>query len=165
MLKPILRLLAKGNYDACRPVIQKSRLMKPLLLRNFLPGIAWFFVVLVLICLPGEDIPQPRGWFEWMNLVQFDKLVHSGIFAVLAVLFMLPITKAGFSLKTTWNYFLLIAAIACIWGLTTELIQKFFIPTRQFDLVDWAADTLGVIVALIFGRVYFINKIKKTGKV
>lgn len=126
--------------------------MKPIKLKSFIPGIAWFFVVLILICLPGNDIPQPRGWFEWMNLIQFDKLVHSGIFAVLTFLFINPIGRSALPNKNKWNYFLGIAAIACTWGLTTELIQKMFIPTRQFDLIDWAADSIGVIIALVFSK-------------
>ncbi|MFT3909105.1 MAG: VanZ family protein [Ferruginibacter sp.] len=138
--------------------------MKPLTFKSFIPGIAWFFVVLTLICLPGEDIPQPRGWFEWMNLIQFDKLVHSGIFALLAYLFIRPIARAGYSKEVIWGYILKICFTTCIWGLTTELIQKFFIPTRQFDLVDWAADSIGALIALIFCRWYFIKRIPKNRK-
>lgn len=138
--------------------------MKPLTIKSFIPGLAWFFVVLILICLPGEDIPQPRGWFEWMNLIQFDKLVHCGIFALLTFLFIRPIAISGFSKKEKWNYFLKISLAACIWGLTTELIQKFFIPTRQFDLVDWAADSLGVLLALVFCRYTFLKKVKKSAE-
>ena len=63
--------------------------MKPLTIKSFLPGIAWFFVVLTLVILPGDDIPQPRGWFEWINLIQFDKIVHIGIFSLLSFLFIL----------------------------------------------------------------------------
>ncbi|MEO7523379.1 MAG: VanZ family protein [Ferruginibacter sp.] len=135
--------------------------MKPLTFKSFIPGIAWFFVVLTLICLPGGDIPEPSGWFEWIKLIQFDKLVHSGIFALLAFLFMRPFAKAGFSKKDKWNYFLKIALATCIWGLTTELIQKFFIPTRQFDLVDWAADSIGTLIALLFCRWFFLKRISK----
>ena len=67
--------------------------MNKLSIKNFIPGIAWFFVILILICLPGEDIPSPSGWWNWINLIHFDKLVHMGIFAVLTVLFILPISR------------------------------------------------------------------------
>jgi len=138
--------------------------MKPLTIKNFLPGIIWFFVILVLICIPGDEIPQPRGWFEWINLIQFDKLVHSGIFAVLTFLFIRPVARAGFSKKIQWNYFLFISLMACIWGLTTELIQKFFIPTRRFDLIDWTADSIGVLLALLLCRYIYFKKNQKTSK-
>ena len=131
--------------------------MKPLNIKSFIPGIAWFFVVLILICLPGEAIPKPRGWFEWMNLIQFDKLVHTGIFGMLAFLFILPVGRSGFSTHEKRHYFIRVSLSVCIWGLTTELIQKFFIPTRQFDLVDWAADSIGAAIALLFSWKIFLK--------
>ncbi len=135
--------------------------MKTLSIKNFIPGIAWFFVVLILITLPGDDIPSPGGWFEWIKLIQFDKMVHSGIFAVLTFLFIYPVARTSYSREAKWQYFLKIALAACIWGLTTELIQKFFVPTRNFDLVDWAADSLGVLIALVFCRKFYLNRPKK----
>lgn len=134
--------------------------MKPLTFKSFIPGIAWFFVVLTLICLPAEDIPQPRGWFEWMNLIRIDKVVHMGIFGLLSFLFIWPIAKSNLPAKEKWNYFLRISLAVCIWGLTTELIQKFFIPTRQFDLVDWAADSIGALIALLFSRKIFSKQLQ-----
>jgi hypothetical protein len=138
--------------------------MKPLTIKSFLPGIAWFFVVLTLICLPADDIPEPPGWFEWMKLIRIDKLVHSGIFALLSFLFIWPIAKSGLLPKEKWNYILRITLAVCIWGLTTELIQKFFIPTRQFDLVDWAADCIGALIALLFSRKYFSKQLQKNNE-
>lgn len=135
--------------------------MKPLSIKNFLPGIAWFFIVLILICLPAEDIPKPSGWFEWMKLVRIDKIVHMGIFAVLTFLFIWPIAKSNLSPQTKWNYFIRISLVGCIWGLTTELIQLFFIPTRNFDLVDWAADSIGVLAAFLFSRSFFSKYLQR----
>jgi VanZ family protein len=138
--------------------------MKPLTIKSFLPGIAWFFVVLILICMPGEDIPTPKAWFEWLRLLRFDKLVHIGIFAVLGFLFMRPIAKAPFSRMDKWHYFIRICLAVSIWGLTTELIQLFFIPTRDFDLVDWAADSIGGLFALLASYYFFLRKIPKNSE-
>jgi len=138
--------------------------MKPLTIKSFIPGIAWFFVLLILICLPADDIPDPPGWFEWMKLIRIDKLVHSGIFALLSFLFIWPIAKSGLSPKEKWNNILRISLAVCIWGLTTELIQKFFIPTRQFDLVDWAADSIGALIALLFSRKFFSKQLQKNNE-
>jgi VanZ family protein len=35
-----------------------------------------------------------------------------------------------------------------IWGLATEFIQKYFVPGRSFDLLDFAADSTGAFLAL-----------------
>jgi len=37
-----------------------------------------------------------------------------------------------------------------VWGLATEFIQKFFIPGRAFDLLDWLADSVGAVLVYVF---------------
>jgi len=112
--------------------------------KYFLPGIAWFFIVGVLTLMPASDVPT----VNWMdNIPDFDKLVHAGLFGGLTFLFALPLLKSGFSEKQKINYSIKISLAAVVWGITIEFLQKFFVPSRDFDLLDWAADTLGVIIA------------------
>lgn len=136
--------------------------MKPLSVKSFLPGIAWFFVILYLICMPGDEIPEPTGWWEWIKLIQFDKIVHMGIFALLVFLFMLPIARAPFSRKKKAELFLLIVLSAIAWGMGTELIQKFFIPTRFFDMMDFTADSIGATISYFATRKYLLNHFEHT---
>jgi VanZ family protein len=112
--------------------------------RKFLPGIAWFFVVGILTLMPGRDVPQV-GWLEFKN---FDKLVHAALFGGLTLLFCLPFFRSRLSPRQKLNYFIRIALASIIWGITVEIIQKYFIPGRNFDLRDWAADSLGALIAL-----------------
>lgn len=112
--------------------------------KKFLPGIIWFFIVGLLTLMPGKDVPK-IGWLESKN---FDKLVHAVLFGGLTLLFCLPYFRAHFTLQQKLNIFIRISLAAIIWGITTEVIQKYFIPGRDFDLLDWAADTFGVLVAL-----------------
>lgn len=124
---------------------------KALHISKFIPGIAWFFVILVLICLPSDKLPEVD---DWMITINYDKLIHTGVFAVLAFLFMYPVSKSGLPVKDKWNYYIKIALATVIWGLVTELIQKFFIPSRSFSLSDFAADGIGGIVALLFFKIH-----------
>ena len=114
--------------------------------KKFIPGIAWFFLVLILICLPKDDLPITD---DWMSAIFFDKWVHAGLFCILAFLFMMPFCKSNLTHKNKWNTVIKIALAVIVWGLTTEFIQKFFIPGRAFDLWDWLADSLGVILAVV----------------
>ncbi len=116
---------------------------------KFYPGIAWFFLVLILVCIPGYDLPKVDNWLIEIN---FDKFIHVGLFAVLAYLFMLPIIRSGLSQKEKGHYFIKIAIATAIWGLTTEIIQKFFIPGRSFTLGDCLADSIGGFTALFYSR-------------
>jgi VanZ family protein len=52
--------------------------------------------------------------------------------------------------KAKLQYFLRIAIATSIWGLTTEFIQKYLVINRSFDLLDWAADSVGAVVACIY---------------
>ena len=112
--------------------------------KRFIPGIAWFFLVLVLICLPGSDIPPVENW---LNYIYFDKWVHIGLFSVLTFLFIYPLRKLDLTLAVKKNTAIKIALAAWIWALATEFIQKYFIPDRSFDMYDWAADSFGILVA------------------
>ena len=123
-------------------------------LKKFLPGIAWFFLVLILICLPGDDLPKVG---DWMSAIYFDKWVHVGMFSVLAFLFMIPFCKSDMTRINKWSFIIKIAMSVSIWGLTTEFIQKFFIPGRSFDLLDWAADSVGVILAVVVCRKLYLK--------
>ncbi|HUS02589.1 MAG TPA: VanZ family protein, partial [Chitinophagaceae bacterium] len=60
--------------------------------------------------------------------------------------------------KERLQYFIKIAIATCIWGLTTEVIQKFFVPGRSFDMFDWAADSLGALIAFWFCKKKFVKR-------
>ena len=122
--------------------------------KKFIPGIAWFFLVLVLICLPGKEIPDVN---DWLGKIYFDKWVHTGLFAILAFLFMHPFLRSDLPGKEKWQWVLKIALATCAWGITTELIQKYFVAGRSFDLFDWAADSLGALLALLYSKIRFLK--------
>lgn len=120
---------------------------------SFVPGIAWFLFVLILICLPGEDVPEEPGW---LNIPEFDKIVHAGLFGGIVFWFCMPFKKSPLDKNIKQNIFIKIALATIVWGITTEYMQKFFIEGRQFDLVDWAADSAGVIIAFVVSRKFFL---------
>lgn len=124
-------------------------------LKKFIPGIIWFLLVLTAISIPGYDLPEVDSWLLEIN---YDKLIHLGLFAVLAFLFMYPVIKSNLARKQKWRYIVIIAIACIIWGFCTELIQKYFITGRTYSLSDWAADGLGAIVALIFVKLIFFKK-------
>lgn len=126
--------------------------MKPAALK-FIPGIAWFFIVLYLMCLPGNKIPS----VGWLSKIYFDKWVHLGVFALLVLLFCWPFYNSSLTPKERLQYFIKIAIAASIWGLATEFIQKYFVAGREFDLFDWIADSLGAIIGFWFCRKKFRN--------
>ena len=128
-------------------------------IKHLYPGIAWFFVILILISIPGYDLPKIDNWLIEIN---YDKLIHTFLFAVLAYLFMRPVMRSALAGKEKRNWLIRITLAAIVYGITTEFIQKFFIPGRSFNLTDWLADALGGV--LMFA--WFALRFKKmSGKV
>ena len=118
--------------------------------KSFLPGIAWFFIVGVLVFMPGNDLPEP-GWLDFPYL---DKIVHAGMFGGLTFLFCLPICKSQYPVKQKYSTCMRIVLAAIAWGLAVEFIQKFFVPGRSFEIADWAADTAGVLTGWWLSRIF-----------
>lgn len=119
---------------------------------KFLPGIAWFFVVMVLICLPGKDMPTNN----MLASLQIDKIVHCGIFGLMVILFIRPIAMSSLDKNIKLKYYTGIAVSIAAWGLVTEFIQLYFVPGRDFDLFDFAADAAGCGLAWWFSRKYLL---------
>ena len=113
--------------------------------RKFIPAIVWFFIVLVLVCTPGPDLPEVGDWFGKLSV---DKFIHAGIFGMLAFLFMYPVGRTEVSRTLKRHWFLKVFLSVCLWGVVTELLQLFFIPGRSFSLMDIAADCVGSGTAL-----------------
>lgn len=118
---------------------------------KLLPAIAWFIVILILLTLPGKDLPSAG----WMDDLHIDKFVHVFLFSVLVTLFFWGIvsTKPGTNEKRVL-FFIAIAAL--LYGIAMEFVQKYWIPNRSFDIWDIAADGAGSFLPFLL-----INNIKK----
>lgn len=124
--------------------------MRFLITRNFLPGIAWFFIVAVLLFMPGGGLPKAD---DWMKKIYFDKIVHIGLFAFMGYLFCMPLLVRQRAKFTTW-----VIVIGSFWGFCSEIIQHYSNTGRSFDIIDWLSDTLGLIIGY-FSAKYFYRKL------
>ena len=108
-------------------------------------AIAWFLIMCVLFFLPGSAFPES----DWMGKIDFDKIIHVGLFSVLLFLW-----RSSFNLNRP-NYGWALLGAAVIYGFTVEVIQLYWIPNRSFDLFDVLADSIGSALGLlIWSRVY-----------
>lgn len=109
----------------------------------WLPAAAWAGMVFFLSSRPAPR--PPEGW----DFFAMDKYAHAGIFAILA-LFVLAGLQAGWR-RASVGTVLLAVVIASLYGATDELHQHF-LPFRQADPLDWAADTLGAALLFLANR-------------
>lgn len=115
----------------------KNRKTKVLLLRN----IVWALVIFVLCVMPAEDIPDPH-----LHIPHLDKLVHFGMFFIMAVLLC---NELEYQTRMTMRkIYLTTVCITLIYGGVIELLQEHFF-NRSGDVVDLLADVFGAIIGCL----------------
>ena len=116
----------------------------------FIPAFTWFVIASVLFLLPGEQLPEE----DLFKLPDVDKLIHTFLFFVLCILFYRPFR---FSHDRAYKQamFAKIALAAVIYGLIIEVLQKYFIPNRSFDLWDLVFDAIGCGASYWYGLKFY----------
>ena len=113
-------------------------------MRKFLPFIIWTLVIFGLCSMPGKAIPK----INWLELLSFDKFVHASIFFIEEILFihaLLSLTEQNSFRK---NY-KVISIFTCIaYGGILELMQYYIFSERSGDVLDFIANSTGVIAGL-----------------
>jgi len=105
--------------------------------------IIWTLIVTILMCLPGKMLPNESGF----RIPNFDKLVHMGLFGGFVFLWSLHMTKRTSDLHALLRAFFIFFVIANFFGYGMELVQKYYIPGRDYDLADVIADMAGAGIA------------------
>lgn len=109
--------------------------------RFILPGLLWLITVVGLSLTPGSEL-QRTDWFVF----EFDKVVHTGIYALLVHLWL-----TGFKRQRVNRFFRdkaypLVISLAIAIGVVIEFLQGAFIYGRVFDIYDIIANVVGVCV-------------------
>ena len=98
------------------------------------------------MAIPGNMLPREDKTF----IPNLDKLVHAILFGSFVFLWSFYYTaKKNMVLVSRYNSLLI---IACLYGIATELMQKYFIPNRDFSMYDIAADMTGALAGYLFVR-------------
>jgi VanZ family protein len=112
--------------------------------RNQLPALIWAGLIFIESAIPGENIPD-------VPIFSQDKLIHFGIYLVLAYLVYRALFR---QLRYPWLQSRALMAtllVVALFGASDEFHQ-LFVPGRSCDFFDWTADTLGgcAMVAVLF---------------
>lgn len=91
--------------------------------------------IAVLSLVESNQVPQTP-----LN----DKVVHGAMYAVLAVLLMLP-----YSLRSSWRIYLSAFVLAAGYGLLMECLQEYCTSTRTMEALDILANIVGAIIGLL----------------
>ncbi|MDQ6815736.1 MAG: VanZ family protein [Bacteroidota bacterium] len=122
---------------------------------SFLPGIAWFITSVILLALPGNDLPHN----SFFDIPFFDKYVHFTMFFMLTTLFSYPFIFSSIDWTIARAWITKITIYVILYGIAMEFVQKYLVVGRSFDLVDIVFDALGSIAGLVVTRKYYDKKI------
>ena len=105
-------------------------------------ALLWALVILLLSITPGPNLPP-------VNLWEFDKFAHVGVYALLTFL-LSAAHRAQFSSPKSRS----IAGsgiwfVIALYGLLIELVQGNFIPGRYFDVLDILANIIGSSLGIL----------------
>jgi VanZ family protein len=121
---------------------------------SLLLATVWFITSLVLLTLPGSDLPQEN----WLDKIYFDKWVHIGMFALLVFLWCWALSKRKGTFPGLKIFFLRITVAAIVYGILMEFVQRYFVPGRSFDVTDMIADAVGAFIGFFYSSWSFIKK-------
>ena len=121
--------------------------------RKTLP-VLWFLMILILLCLPGFTLPKS----QMLTGIEVDKFVHVFLFGILVFLWNAHYAQKNSDIQFLLNTFFTVYLLVAAWGIAMEFVQFYFIPMRDFDIADIAADLIGSSLAYGFSNVYLMKK-------
>jgi VanZ family protein len=118
------------------------------IISNRITALSWTIFIFILLALPGKMLPEE----DHLSIPQLDKFVHMILFGCFVLLWSYYSATKKEPGNQRNSRFILILIIACIYGAGMEFIQKYFIPNRDFDVFDIAADVTGAVIGYIIVR-------------
>ncbi len=106
--------------------------------RLYIPLI-WTALVIIGCCLPGSLVPNEKGF----AIPNFDKLIHMTMFGGFVFLWNLHLANRSLALPRLLRVFFVFYMLGNIFGISTELAQKYWIPGRDYDTYDIISDMFG----------------------
>jgi VanZ family protein len=120
-------------------------------------AIIWLLIITTLLCIPGTELPK----IKWDNKIWLDKWIHVFLFMMLVIQWSKVYAGKNNMLVNIRRVFFQIMLLGILYGTLMELVQKYFIPYRSFDLVDIIADAAGCLVGYFISIKRFVkNRIK-----
>jgi VanZ family protein len=132
-------------------------------MRPWPAAIAWGLLILLLTLLPAQAVPGGG----LLGRYHLDKLAHAVLFGVFLVLLVKALRSGVAGERDRHQSVMLALVLSLLYGGSTELLQELMGAGRRGDVMDMAADALGVILGAAYlrwgaaYRAYFRNRIER----
>ncbi len=114
-------------------------------IKNLLEGSLIKYIAAALQLAVTVIMLIPTSGITYINFSQSDKLLHSGIYLILFVVwaFALKLDRKG------GMFLWLLVGLLTFYGIVIELIQEKWIATRTADVWDVMANSAGIVIGII----------------
>lgn len=112
--------------------------------------IGWALTIFIQSSFPAVSLPE-------VEYISVDKVIHMGIFGLLTVLCyisLIHLQKENYFTESPLKWS---AIFGILYGASDE-IHQYFVPNRSAEVQDWAADVIGVILAVLFIQYFLKHK-------
>ena len=110
-------------------------------IKYFLPATIWLLVILFLSGYPGDKVPKISVW-------QFDKLVHSIMYAALTFFLLLAFTSQYKLPHKRYSLVIQLVCFAVFYGGLMEILQQYIFINRSGSWLDFIANTFGAFLGI-----------------
>lgn len=117
----------------------------------FYAALLWSALIIFVCLINSSDIPQ-------VAIPYLDKVMHAGMHFVFTLLWFFYFKNKIGSLKN-FKLLLISLVLSLLFGITIELMQKFFTVTRNADIFDVIANLSGASMAVIV--ITLLNKYRR----
>jgi len=107
--------------------------------------LAEVLLVFILLSLPSDNFSNHAKWFGDLPI---DKIVHVLLFGSLSMSFFVHFERGNKPFLKTVRAKALILIFCILYGIAMEYYQKYYVPSRGFEVSDMLADAVGAILAL-----------------
>ncbi|MEY3208308.1 MAG: hypothetical protein RL064_339 [Bacteroidota bacterium] len=102
-------------------------------------------IIFILLSMASSDFSTKPEWFK---NVPVDKIVHIILFGSLAMSFFFYFDQSAVKLLKTTSAKACVLIFCILYGIGMEYYQKYFVPSRGFEVSDMLADAIGALLAL-----------------
>lgn len=107
----------------------------------------WLSIICYALFIPAEDLPLE----PFFRIPHFDKIVHFGLFFMFCLLLLRPLKRLQF------KYYLLAPLISIVLSAMLETSQHVLSVSRNSDIKDFIANSLGALSAVMFYYLFVSN--------
>lgn len=113
-------------------------------MKNYRLAFLWLVFITAISTLPNPQLPD-------LHLISADKIVHAGVYGVLAWLVLRGFARSK-NRGPSFRERVLIFGWTAGYGVLMEFVQYAFIPGRYYEYGDMLANALGAAAAAVLFR-------------